>query len=453
MEIENKIIYNIQETEHVDKLIEQSVIARKTNISLALQLSLQAVKLSCEQQYTEGLAKSNLEAGICSRLLSNYGDAFIHYNEALKIYRKLGDKKGESRTYNTIGNTHMMLSEFPKAIEFFDESIYTLQSIGDIEFEAIVLSNKGLAYQQFGNLKLSLGSFLQSMSIYRTINKDIPHFLFNNLGIIYMEMGNYCVSLKYFIHALKIEVASGMLLDQASTLANIGRSYIYLNDFLNAVSYLSEALIVFKKLGDRQSESQVYSNLGKAYASLRYFPEALNYFNKSLKYYKEIKDQFSVAHTLCELGELYFALNDYSGSRKLHLESLQLAHEIKDELNITRNYIGFIKLYLKFFDFDLIKEYSSKAIKLAEKRKAYKELKRIYEILSIGYKTIGNKEESNNYYQKLVECTEVLNNLEEENLRTFTYYNKLNFDETELKDKSLFNGPKNEFYYKGNGVK
>src|SRR5512139_893182 len=146
---------NILTLEHTDKLIQQATEVRRTNISLSLKLSLEAISQSTDLNYKEGLAKANLSAGICSRLLSAYEDAFHYYNEALRLFKDLGDKKGESRALNSIGVTHMTLGEFPKAIEYYDESIYLLQCMGDFEFEAVVLSNKGLAYQQFGNLKLS----------------------------------------------------------------------------------------------------------------------------------------------------------------------------------------------------------------------------------------------------------------------------------------------------------
>jgi len=447
----DEIIYNNKtDLEKIDLLNLKIEQTRKENVNVAFELSKQAILNARELQYRKGLAKAYLNAGICCRLTSNFDEALKYLNDALSLYRELSDKKGETRTLNSIANIYLFLSNFPKAIGYFDECIFVLESIGDIEFEATVLSNRGLAYQQYGNLKSSLESYLQSLSIFKTCHKDIPYYLYNNLGIIYLEIGNYYIALKYFNHALKLEELGGKRLDEAFTLANIGRSYIYLKDFINAVTYLSEGLIILKSHGDRQAEAQIYSNLGKAYLNLRYFPEALKYFNRALKYYKEIKDKSSVSHTICELGELYFELNDFAACRKLHLEGLNIAVEIKDEINEARNYTGLTRLYIKFNDFESVANYSAKVIKLAEDRKAYKELVKIYGMLQEAYRSIGNTTAAKRYGESFNEYTSILNAIEDENLKLFTSYNNFDF-KTEANPSFPVNGNGSVVSQNGNG--
>jgi tetratricopeptide (TPR) repeat protein len=420
-------IYNTKDDiSRVDTLNVNAEQSRKSNVKLAFELSKQAIEIAEEIKYRSGLARACLNAGICSRLISNFEEALKYFERALAIYRQISDKKGESRTLNAIANSHLNLSNFSLALEYFDDCIYLLHSMGDLEFEASVLSNKGLSYQQSGDFKSSLGCYLQSLSIYQTCKKDIPYYLYNNLGIIYLEIGNYEVALKYFYHALKIEGLQGEPLDEGYTLANIGRTYVYMKDFVNSVTYLSEALIILKKYGNRQAEAQVYSNLGKGCMKLRYFPEAIKYFNSALKYYKEIGDKSSVGHTLCELGELYYELNDYVACKKFYLEGLSYGAEIKDEINEARNYTGLVRLYLKFSDFETVSNYSQKVIALAEGRKSYKELIKIYEILYEGYKSIGSPA-ADEYLEKHNENQKKLNALEEENLKIFTAYNNFNY--------------------------
>jgi tetratricopeptide (TPR) repeat protein len=146
---------------------------------------------------------------------------------------------------------------------------------------------------------------------------------------------------------------------------------------------------------------------------------------------------------------LYFQLNEFAASRKLHVESIELAEEIGDNINITRNYMGLMRIYMKFSDLEKVELYAEKAIKYAEERKSLKELIRIYDILHSGYKALGHKEASINYYVKLVEYTSALNELEEDNLRMFTNFNNLNYENTELKEIPHLNG--NSTVYSKNG--
>src|SRR5690349_17449698 len=128
--------------ESIDLLNRQTDAARKSNAVSAMELAKEAIDAAMSINYKAGLAKAYLNAGICNRLTSNFEAALNYYDDSLAIYRQLCDKKGMTRVLNSIANVHLSLSNFPKAIEYFDECLYILESIGDIDFEATVLSNR-----------------------------------------------------------------------------------------------------------------------------------------------------------------------------------------------------------------------------------------------------------------------------------------------------------------------
>lgn len=418
------ILNNILTLERVDLLNQQADDARKTNVALAFELSKEAIEAAESLGYQKGLAKAYLNSGICCRLTSNFENATENYNKALNIYREINDKKGESRTLNALANVHLFMSSFNDAIHYFDECIFVLESIGDSDFEATVLSNRGLACQQNGDYDSALRNYLQSLSLHISAKKTIPYYLYNNIGIVYLEIGNYFTALKYFFSALKIEENNKMLIEESYAIANIGRTYLYMEDFSNAITYLSEALITMKNFGDRQGESQVYSNLGKAFMKMKRYPEGIKYMNRALKYYKEIGDKSSVSHTLCELGEIYFELNDFIAAKKYFNESLSSSKVISDEINEARNYMGIAKLYGKFHDIDTAVNFLDKAEKLASKRNSLKELSRIYKLAHETYMAVGNTKDAKPYLDKHHKCLNEMISLEETNcIKTFTTFN------------------------------
>ena len=201
IEITNKT--NRNSFEEVDLLNKQADEARKDNNNLSLSVSKEAISMAQLLGYSAGLAKAYLNAGISCRLSSNFEAAIEYYQEALKLYKKLNDKKGESRTLNSMANVYYSLSNFPKAIEYYDECVYVLQSIGDMTFEAKVLTNRGLSLQQNGDLKAALNNYLEALSIYKSSSTQAHYGLHNNIGIVYLEIGNYHEALTYFTEALR----------------------------------------------------------------------------------------------------------------------------------------------------------------------------------------------------------------------------------------------------------
>ena len=96
----------------VDQLNSKADEARKNNNNLSLSLSKEAISKAQILGYSKGQAKAFLNAGISCRLSSNFEAAIEYYQEALALYSKLKDKKGETRTLNALANVHYSLSDF-----------------------------------------------------------------------------------------------------------------------------------------------------------------------------------------------------------------------------------------------------------------------------------------------------------------------------------------------------
>ncbi|MEO8514681.1 MAG: tetratricopeptide repeat protein [Ignavibacteria bacterium] len=439
--IENKEI--TAPNKEVDKLNLEVKDSLKNNAAEALKLSKEAISLALVSGYSKGLAEAYLGAGIACRLSSNFEAAIGYYDEALNLYTKLNDKKGESRTLNSIANVHYNLSDFKKAIEYYDKCIFVLHNIGDLTFTATVITNRGLSYQQYGDLRASLNNYLESLSLYKSSGEPIHYALYNNLGIVYLEIGRYQEALMYFIEALKKTQAAKNLIDESFTLANIGRTYIYMSEFANAITYLTEAMIIMKKFGNRQAETQVYSNLGKSYKNMRCFPEAVKYYNRALKYYTEIGDKSSVDHTLCEIGELYLELNDFCESKKYFHEALKNSQVSNDIVNILRINTGLAKLYLKFKDSERVSGYLSVAEELAKSTNSYKDLSNIYKIYCESHNAAGKHKEAKEFRNKYVTYFTKLNNIAEENEVQAIMLGHIKV-ETRNNNKNIFHTPKTE---------
>lgn len=422
--------------EEVDLLNKQAIEARKTNCSTSLAISKQAIEAATGIKYDEGLAKAFYNAGIASRLSSNFETSLQYYEEALAIYRSIRDKKSESITLNSMANVYLGLSDFRSAIEYYEECIYVAQSIGDLRFETTVLTNKGLAYQQFGDLKAALNNYFESLSICRSADIPVHYALYNNIGIVYLELERYSEAMTYFIEALKKATAEKNVIDESFTLANIGRTYTYMGDFSNAITYLCEAMIIMKRFGNRQAECQVYANLGKAFMKMKNYPEAIKYYNRSIKYYKEIGDLSSVSHTLCEIGELYFELNDYKTSKQFFNEGLEISKQIKDAVNIVRIKTGIAKLYLKFRDTEKASLLLTAAEELASSRGCYKELSKIFKIYSETYSSAGKAAEARESMEKHYSYLQKLLCLEEESKLQALVLGHINLEKNTADEKS-----------------
>ncbi|WP_149988953.1 tetratricopeptide repeat protein, partial [Microcystis aeruginosa] len=70
--------------------------------------------------------------------------------QSLAITREIGDRGGEAKSYNNLGNVYYSLGEYQKAIDFCQQSLAITREIGDRGGEAKSYNNLGNVYYSLG---------------------------------------------------------------------------------------------------------------------------------------------------------------------------------------------------------------------------------------------------------------------------------------------------------------
>src|SRR5215510_1748032 len=112
------------------------------------------------------------------------------YHEALDLYRRAGDRKGEAETLSNIGEVYYLLGETQKALEKFNEALPLRRAAGDRTGEAITLNNIGEVYRSLGEMQKALEKYNESLPISRALGDrsgEAAHL--NNIGLVYGSLG------------------------------------------------------------------------------------------------------------------------------------------------------------------------------------------------------------------------------------------------------------------------
>src|SRR5688572_30414745 len=72
--------------------------------------------------------------------------AIERYEEALRLMREVGDRRGEAMTLTNIGMVYNLLREHKKALEYLDQAITVWRAVGDRHLEAITLTLNGSVF-------------------------------------------------------------------------------------------------------------------------------------------------------------------------------------------------------------------------------------------------------------------------------------------------------------------
>ena len=86
-------------------------------------------------------AEELLQQGIQQNQISQFREALQSWEQALEIYRAIGDRAGEGAALGNLGIVYKNLGQYPRAIELYEQQLVITREIGDRSGEGATLGN------------------------------------------------------------------------------------------------------------------------------------------------------------------------------------------------------------------------------------------------------------------------------------------------------------------------
>jgi tetratricopeptide (TPR) repeat protein len=91
------------------------------------------------------------------------------YHEALELYRRATDRRGEAITLNSIGEVYRSRGEMQMALEKYSEALPISRAISARKVEANILNNIGVVYWSLGEMQMALEKYNEALPISRAM--------------------------------------------------------------------------------------------------------------------------------------------------------------------------------------------------------------------------------------------------------------------------------------------
>ena len=146
--------------------------------------------------------------------------------EALSLYRDVGDRRGEAKVHNNLGPIHLSNGYHRDALDAYQKSLQIFREIGGPQNEAILHHNIGSVHRYKGSYSEALAACRQALTIYRDIG-DLPGEaeVLNDIGAIYQSVACYDEALVHHERARLIAEDIGNLSQQLIALRLIADIY------------------------------------------------------------------------------------------------------------------------------------------------------------------------------------------------------------------------------------
>jgi len=263
--------------------------------------------------------------------LSEYEQALNYYNQAISIFRAIGERDQEAYSLNQIALTYQDMGEMQKSLEAYKQSLAILNSIGNRAREGVTLNNIGNTYTNIGEYEKALDAFTQALLVSRDIeNRWLEAKALSNIGGIYRILGETQKALDYYNQALSLHETVGDKEGEAITLNNIGGIYNISGEQQKAIEYYNRALPLHRFLGNRYQEAITLTNIGIVYNDLGEYQKALDRQNQALSISKAIGARYGEASSLNNIGAVYRSLGEPQKALEYYNQALVLRRATSD---------------------------------------------------------------------------------------------------------------------------
>ncbi len=261
--------------------------------------------------------------------LSQYRRAIAYFDNALVITRDIGDGGSEAKSLGNLGIAYRNLAQYPRAIAYYDSALRIVSEIGDRSNEGWLLGNLGSAYRNLAQYPRAIAYYNSALIIARDIgNRRREGAWLGGLGNAYSDLAQYHRAATYYDSALVIACEIGDRRSEGAWLGSLGNTYLSLAQHSRATAYYDSALVIARQIGDRRSEGAWLGNLGITYRHSGQYPRAIAYYDSALVIAREIGDRRSEGAELGKLGNAYLDLAQYPRAIAYYDSALVIAREI-----------------------------------------------------------------------------------------------------------------------------
>ena len=261
---------------------------------------------------------------------SKFDQAIESYNQALAIRREVKDRPGEAVSLYRLGWAYSSLSRYEMAIEYLEQSLAIHHELKDRGWEADTLNGLGSTYNRLSRYDKGIESSQQALAIARELRYQFGiASALNGLGGAYSGLGRYEKAIEYMEQSLASAREIKNRRAEASALTDLGNQYLRTSRNEKAIEYYEQALAITREVKGRQGEGRVLNNLGVAYANLERHGKAIEYYEQSLAIAREVKNRINEGNILDGLGDSYRSLGRLAESIRCHEQAAFIAREVK----------------------------------------------------------------------------------------------------------------------------
>ena len=263
------------------------------------------------------------------RTFGRYDRAVQVSEEALRLYRELGDARGEAESLDALAAVQWHQGHYDQVRELIGQALPIRRRIGDRVGEADCLHDLARVHRRVGRCDIALHHELEALDVRQELGDlrgeaEAHH----NLSRIYCHLGLHDWALRDAQRALQFATELGDQHRRARALNTIADIHRQRGETQHALAPAEEALRIQRRIGDGRGEGVTRNNLARLHLHAGRITEALEHARLALEADQRRHDPYDRAHKLHTLGLIHARLGDTDEAMRDFSAELALLTEI-----------------------------------------------------------------------------------------------------------------------------
>jgi serine/threonine protein kinase/tetratricopeptide (TPR) repeat protein len=283
------------------------------------------------------LHKSALRASVLSTLaLANelsgaMAEARAHYQEALVIYREIGDRRGEGAALSGLGTLHRKQGRMEEARVQFDAALAIHREVGNQRSEGCVLASLGLFHYHQGRMEEARSCLEAALAIFVEVgDRRSAYMAYFGLGNVSLDQGRTERARACFDEALAISRDVRDRRGEGAIICSLGNLDVEMGRMEEARARYEAALAIHRAVGDARFEGIVLGNLGIVDRDAGRVEMARRHFEAALRIHRGLGNRRLEGRVLGNLGVLNQTQGRMNEARADYEAGLALSREVGD---------------------------------------------------------------------------------------------------------------------------
>ncbi len=259
--------------------------------------------------------------------------ALEQYQKSLKLRESAGDERRAAHTLGNVGAVHHGRGEYKRALSNYEKSLEILEKIGDQQGIAVCLNNIGVVHEDRGEYEKALERYEKSLGILEKVgDQAVIASSLHNMGLVHRYLGDHDLALENYEKSMDLCVKIGYQIGVAFNCAGIAEVYLEKEDLDNALAFCDKAYESSEEMGAKEYTAASKRIYGMIYRERKEWNRSIENFEESIRILGEMGRDKELGESHYEFGLMWKMKKDANKAE----EHLRKATEVFESLDLSK---------------------------------------------------------------------------------------------------------------------